>query len=319
MSIPDIRYARSEEAAVAYRILGEDGPPLLRVGGVVTSLALDEMLVQSSTYLHAIAGFCRLICFDRRGHGLSERTESAPSVEEQLADMEAVRAHAGFERVAVFGESVGGIVALLYAATFPHRVSHLILADTMVCDAVDPLAPKEQSRPMFGPRLLEAADADPVEFARRSGRLIAPDEPERHQQSIASYLLSAAGPAGYSAAMHACAGIDARPWLGLILAPTLVMHSEGDLVVPVTHGRYIGANVRRAETVIRPGRAHLLWIENLEESLAPVAVFLHVEPLGTGAKIGMPTEWARQVSNLWPPRCERGALPLSYAPERHSL
>lgn len=273
--MPDIRYASADGVSIAYRVLGEHGPPMLRIGGMVTSLALDEMLVQSSTYLQRIAGFCRLICFDRRGHGLSDRTRAAPTVEQQIADVEAVRAHAGLERMAVFGESVGGPVAVLYAATFPHRVSHLILVDAIACDAVDPSTPPEDARPLFGPRILALADADPVEFARTSARLLAPDEPGRHQQSIASYLLSAAGPAAYSAAMHAYAGIDTRPWLYLVLAPTLVLHSEGDLVAPVAHARYLAERIPGASCVVRPGRSHMLWIEDLDACLAPVEAFLH--------------------------------------------
>lgn len=91
---------------------------------------------------------------------------------------------------------------------------------------------------------------------------------------MVSYLLSAAGPTGYSDALATYAGMDLRPWLALVVAPTLVLHANRDRVAPVAHGRYLGEHIPDALYVERDSSAHLLWIERLAEHSEPIRRFL---------------------------------------------
>src|SRR4028119_1909701 len=125
--LPDTRYARSGNLRIAYQVIGEGPIDLVFVMGFFSNIEViweDPVL---AGFLHRLAGFSRLILFDKRGTGLSDRIGDLPSLEVRMDDMRAVMDAVGSPRAALFGISEGGAMAMLFAATYPQRVHALVL------------------------------------------------------------------------------------------------------------------------------------------------------------------------------------------------
>jgi pimeloyl-ACP methyl ester carboxylesterase len=126
MQPPQTRYAHNGDVSIAFQVMGNGPIDLIHVSPFISNLELQWQDHNQARYFRHLASFSRLIMFDKRGTGLSDRTGIA-SLEERMDDMRAVMYEVGSERVAVFGSSEGGAMALLFATTYPERVSALIL------------------------------------------------------------------------------------------------------------------------------------------------------------------------------------------------
>jgi len=126
MQPPRTRYARSGDVSIAFQVMGNSPIDLIHVPPFISNLELQWQNHNQARYFRRLASFSRLIMFDKRGTGLSDRTGIA-SLEERMDDVRAVMDEVGSERAAVFGSSEGGAMALLFAATYPERVPALIL------------------------------------------------------------------------------------------------------------------------------------------------------------------------------------------------
>lgn len=125
-AVPEIRYARSGDVNIAYQVIGNGPFDLIHVPMFVSNLELQWEDPAERRYFERLASFSRLIMFDKRGTGLSDRVPVA-TLEERMDDLRAVMDDAGSERAAVFGSSEGGAMSILFAATYPQRVSALVL------------------------------------------------------------------------------------------------------------------------------------------------------------------------------------------------
>ena len=130
MTIPEIRYAKSGDVHVAYQVVGDGPRDLVLVPGWVSHLEYEWEEPRFSRFLRRLASFSRLILLDRRGTGLSDRVAALPSLEQRMDDVRAVMDAAGSARAAIFGISEGGPMAMMFAATYPERVSALVLCAT---------------------------------------------------------------------------------------------------------------------------------------------------------------------------------------------
>src|SRR4029077_20837968 len=124
--VPRVRYAKSHGVNVAYQVLGDGPMDLVHVPPFISSLELQWEDPAHARYMRRLASFSRLIMFDKRGTGLSDRVDVA-SLDERMDDVRAVMDAAGSERAAVFGSSEGGALAILFSVTYPQRVSALVL------------------------------------------------------------------------------------------------------------------------------------------------------------------------------------------------
>jgi pimeloyl-ACP methyl ester carboxylesterase len=124
---PETRYAKSGDVHIAYQMVGSGPLDLVLVPGFISHVEgwWDEPL--SARFLERLAGFSRLILFDKRGTGLSDREAGVPTLEQRMDDVRAVLAAAGAERAAVLGISEGGAMSALFAATYPERTAALVL------------------------------------------------------------------------------------------------------------------------------------------------------------------------------------------------
>src|SRR5215216_4955100 len=149
-AVPETRYAKSGDVNIAYQLMG-DGPfDLVLISGFVSHLDLDLDEPRMAYFLRRLASFSRLIRFDKRGTGLSDRPGGLPDLETRMDDVRAVLDAVGSDRAAIFGYSEGGPMAALFAATYPERVSALVLygsyAKRQDADADYPWAPTREER-----------------------------------------------------------------------------------------------------------------------------------------------------------------------------
>jgi pimeloyl-ACP methyl ester carboxylesterase len=259
---PETLYARSGEVNIAYQVTG-DGPfDLVYVPGWVSNVEMMWEEPAMAHFLERLASFSRLILFDKRGTGLSDRVsnDELPTLEQRMDDVRAVLEAVGSERAALFGHSEGGNMCVLFAATYPERTDALV---TLGCfakrrdpDDDYPWAPTAENR--------EETVAD---VERNWGHLRPEDveyyapsraADEQWVRSLERYLRRAASPGAAAALLRMNSYIDVREVLPTIQVPTLVLHRVGDHDVNVAEGRYLASRIPGARFVELPGDDH--WI-----------------------------------------------------------
>ena len=246
--------------AIAYTVLG-DGPfDLVLTNGIFSNLDVMWEEPRWARFADRLAAFSRLIVFDMRGVGLSDRGPEPPYLELQMDDVRAVMDAAGSETAAVFGGARGGAMTMLFAATYPERVRALVLyatlARTMQGDDYPFGRTPDQAAEFFkvfvedmgtGRSLALQAGVDDPRLAAwwgRFERLIAKQEDYRE---LAEILFE----------------IDVRPVLPAIQAPTLVLHRAGDQVMSIEHGRYLARTIPNAKFVELTGD-HILFLGDVD-------------------------------------------------------
>ena len=137
-SMPETRYAKSGDTYIAYQVMGEGPFDLVFVPGFISHLEMQLELPLTASFFARLASFCRLIRFDKRGTGLSDRLSAIPTIEERMDDVRAVMDAAGSTRAALLGFSEGGPMCIVFAATYPQRTSALILYGSFARDAWAP-------------------------------------------------------------------------------------------------------------------------------------------------------------------------------------
>jgi class 3 adenylate cyclase len=253
----ETRYARSGELSIAYRTFGDAPLDLIIAPGFVSHV--EE--IWRSPYLarapRALAQFARVILFDKRDQGLSDRIGRPSTIEEMVDDMLAVLDAVGSERAAVLGVSEGGPMAILLAATHPARCSHLLLwgAYARVSKAPDYPDGLEPRRLEAWEEILRDNWGGPVAI-----EIFAPSwagNPEA-EEDWARLLRLGTSPSGAGALVRLYREIDVRQALPLVSAPTLVMHPRDDRVVPVALGRYLADRIPGARWLEVPTGDHLI-------------------------------------------------------------
>ena len=127
MDVPETRYALSGDVSIAYQVLG-DGPfDLVYTPPFISHVELAWEVPSGAAYFRRLASSCRLIRFDKRGTGMSDRVGNLPTLETRMDDLRAVMDAVGSEKAAIMGVSEGGSMAILFAATYPERVWALVL------------------------------------------------------------------------------------------------------------------------------------------------------------------------------------------------
>jgi pimeloyl-ACP methyl ester carboxylesterase len=273
--LPETRYTKSGDYNIAYRVIGEGDLDLLWVAGFVSNLELawEEPLL--ARYLSRLTRFSRLIMFDKRGTGLSDRVprNELPSLEERMDDVLAVLEAAGSERAAVMGHSEGGSLALLYAATYPDRVAALVTTGIFAKRRWSPdypwaEKPEERERYIEGLEEHWGSDSDIERIAPSAAR-----DPA-FAGRLATYFRQSASPGDAAALLRMNTDIDVRGVLPTIRVPTLILHRTGDLDSNVEEGRWIASQIPGAKFVELPGDDHLPWVGDQDSVLDEVERFL---------------------------------------------
>jgi class 3 adenylate cyclase len=267
-----IRYARNGDVSLAYQVLGDGPLDIVLVSGFVShqEVMWDDPVAARTA--DRIGSFARLILYDKRDQGLSDRFGRPPTLEESMDDLRAVMDAAGSERAALYGISEGGPMCQLFAATFPERVTALVLYGTYARmiegDGYDIGVPDE-TLATFGDILVRDWGS-PVGL-----HMFAPSvaEDERFRDYWGRLLRSGSSPRSAMALMDLYRQIDTRSVLGSISAPTLVIHRSGDRAAPVAWGRYLSEAIPGARYVELAGVDHLPMVD-ADEILDELEEFL---------------------------------------------
>ena len=272
---PTTRYARSGSVSIAYQVVGDGPRDLVFVGGWVSHLesGWDEPLL--ARFRRRLASFSRLILFDKRGTGMSDRVPDAnlPTLEQRMDDVRAVMDAAGSDRAALFGQSEGASMAILFAATYPERTTAVVTFGAFASRIRHPdypWAPTTEERQRFY-ELIErdwGGDMDMSELAPS----MAHDDGFRRRLSTLLRLSASPGAALALARMNT--EIDVRGILSAIRVPTLIMHRTGDRDANLEEGRYIAARIPGAKFLELPGSDHLPWVGDQAEVVDEIEEFL---------------------------------------------
>jgi class 3 adenylate cyclase len=278
VSPPRTLYARSGDLNIAYQVVGEGPNDLVFVPGLITNLELAWEEPRWASFLTRLASFSRLILFDRRGVGLSDRVTGVPTLEERTDDVRAVLDAVGSERAALFGSADAGAMFALYAASHPERTTGLVLFATQprwtrTNDYAWGFDADEARRWVEEP---EQRFADP-EYLRDNVLLVAPSaaaDEAALDWYRRTWRLSGASPGAVAAFRRMNLEIDIRAVLPTIRVPTLVVQRSDDRFVPRDVGAYVASLIPGAEYVELPGRDDLPWFGDAESLAAAVERFL---------------------------------------------
>ena len=277
MELQEVSYARNGEVSIAYQVLGDGPPDLVFVGGFVSHLEIAWEAAPVRRFFERLASFARVVVWDKREQGLSDRLGQPPTLEQGMDDLAAVMDAAGSERAALFGISEGGPMAALFAASFPERVSHLVLYGTYA----------RMTRSEDHPAGIERERLERWIEAMRGGwggpaglELFAPSvaNDEEMVRWWTHLLRSGTSPRAVGDLMQMYLDIDVRPALAAITAPTLLLHRGGDRLIPPQQGRALAALMPEARYLELDGVDHVAFVGDSD------AILDEVEEFVTGAR-----------------------------------
>ena len=267
MEAPEVRYAKSGDVSIAYAVVG-DGPfDVVFVSGWVLSNLGVAWEGTAVDFFRAIASFARLILFDKRSTGLSDRVSGFPDLETRMDDIRAVMDAVGSRRAAIMGFSEGGPMSSLFAATYPQRTAALVLYGTVASWTRADDYPWEPTR---AERLAWMQRDEPrigtEEWIDDALRGLAPttagDEATRRWWR--RWVQTSASPGAIQALRQMNIGIDVRHTLPSVRVPTLVLHRVDDEDVVLDEGRYLAARIPGAPLVELPGVDHGWWVDSTQ-------------------------------------------------------
>ena len=252
MAVPETRYARrSDGVHIGYQILGSGPATLVWCWGWISHLDLFWADVGLARMLERVAGFCRLVLYDKPGTGVSDPILHVPTLEERVEDVRVVMGAADIEHAAILGESEAGPVAAMFAATYPQRTDALVIYGSLATGQ-----PDDDELAAYGGSPGETANlVDRLQDCLdhwgegRSADWIVPSIlTPAVRRLFATLERSAVSPGMARGLIDALLRIDVRPALPAISAPTIVLHRKGDLV-PIAHGRLLADRIPTARMI----------------------------------------------------------------------
>jgi len=273
--VPETHYVENGDVNIAYQTLGAGDLDIVFVMGWVSHLEYFWKHPLFAAFLNRLASFSRLILFDKRGTGLSDRVplSQLPTLEQRMEDVHAVMDAVGSERAVLIGVSEGGPMCSLFAATYPEKTTALVMIGTYakrIKDEEYPWGVSAQEREAFF-ELMRRDWGTAVGIEERAPSM-AGDEEFRHWW--AEYLRMGASPGAALALTKMNAEIDVRSVLPLVRVPTLVIHRSGDLCLKVEEGRFVAAQIPASKYVELSGIDHLPFVGNQDEILDEIEEFL---------------------------------------------
>jgi pimeloyl-ACP methyl ester carboxylesterase len=273
---PETRYAKSGDASIAYQVVGDGPADLILVHGWVQSFDPSWEIDAIKRFYLRLASFSRLILFDKRGTGLSDRVppDDLPTLEARMDDMRAVLDAVGSERATVLGHSEGGAMCALFAATYPQRTTALVMVGGFARTRWAPDYPLGASDDVLEEEDHAVVESWGVGFTRSVLEQLGPSiaEDEDLVQVYARAAARGASPAAAAALMRMSAQIDVRHVLPAIRVPTLVLHRADEYLADAS--RYVGDRIPGARIVELPGNDHLPWLGDQDAVLDEIEEFL---------------------------------------------
>jgi pimeloyl-ACP methyl ester carboxylesterase len=281
-----IRYTTSDGLHIAYQVSGRTdgvGPDIVLISGFASHLELDWADSHHAHFLHRLGSMGRLIRFDKRGSGMSDRPPGVPDLETRIHDVLAVMDAVGSQRALLFGYSEGGPMALLMAATHPERVASLVLYAVYakrLWSEDYPWAQTPEEREAYTDELVNRWDWE-ADALRRM-----PSADESTQRWWAHRMRASATPSTVRALMDMNSLVDVREALPAVRVPTLVLHRRGDALFDVAEGKYIADRVAGAQFMVLDGEDHFV-AGDPDQILDAVEPFLAATPPPTAPALAL--------------------------------
>ena len=282
-ALPVTCYAQSGDLNIAYQTMGNGPLDIILIPGFISHVEFTHEMIGYTSFLRRLSAFARVVTFDKRGQGLSDRADGVAPLEQRMDDVRAVMDEIGSQRAILFGFSEGCPMSILFAATYPERVSRIILFGGFArfADYAGDIEERIRQRVKHWgagaginalmPSL--AANPDAVALFAKFERL-------------------SASPGAVRAVMQMNALIDVRSILPSVRVPTLVLHRQNDALVPVEQGRELATRIPGAKFIEYPGAGHAFWYGDVEAMLGDIEEFV------TGAREGSANELERVLATV---------------------
>src|SRR5712671_2384737 len=267
------RYARSDNVNIAYQVVGDGPVDLVLVLGWVSHLAYVWELPAIAALLRRLASFSRLILFDKRGCGMSDRVHPLPSLEQRMDDVRAVLDAVGSEKAALLGISEGGVMSALFAATYPERTAALIIDGSYPSALRRPGYPWGITEEQFEKRMSRVKDI----WGKVAGMdQYAPSQADNPTVAgwWTTFMQMSASPGDAEDLLRMNSLIDIRDVLPAIRVPTLIIHARGDRIAPIEAGRYFGEHIPTARLLELDSDDHWPYFGAADLVLGVVREFL---------------------------------------------
>jgi len=263
--LPETHYALSGDVNIAYQVMGDGPVDLVLVPGLISHVELLHELPGYTAALRRLSRFARVVTFDKRGQGLSDRISGAPSLEQRMDDVRAVMDSIGSARAILIGFSEGAAMSVLFAATYPERVPRLVLVGAWVRASVPDDVWRE--------RLERAVKA------WGTGQVLKPVFKSQATNADAVAQLAklerfSSSPGALRTYLALNRPIDVSSILPLLRIPTLVLHCRTDAQVDVAIGREIAKQIPGARYIEYPGGDHAFWTGDVESLLLDIEEFV---------------------------------------------
>ena len=283
--LPETRYAQSGDVNIAYQVIGDGPIDMILVPGVISHIEFQHEMTGFTAFMRRLAAYARVVTFDKRGQGLSDRVSGAPTLEERMDDVRAVMDAIGSKRAVMIGFSEGGCMSALFAATHPERVSHLILIGCFGRAADRSTDDVWQSR--LEQILKNWGTGETI-------KTVAPSESAKPGaiEQFAKFERLSSSPGAFRTIMQLNRKIDVTSILPTLRVPTLVLHSKTDIQVPVELGRKLAAAIPIARLVEYATGDHYFWLGDTE------AIHGDIEEFVTGHRDHASTELNRVLATV---------------------
>jgi pimeloyl-ACP methyl ester carboxylesterase len=285
LGMPETRYAHSGDINIAYQTIGHGPLDIVIVPGSFTHVEANHELPGFTAFLRRLSRFSRIVIFDKRGQGLSDRVFGVPSLEERMDDVRAVMDAIGSRRAILLGFSEGSPMSVLFAATYPERVSHLILigaygrAGYSVSD--------EEFEAFITATVAAWGTGQVLKTVIGTG-----DENEREIALLGKYERLSCSPGSFKALIAMNRRIDVRSILPSVRVPALVLHSRADARVPVAEGRKVAAAIPGAKYIEYSDLPHACFAGPCEKLIGDIEEFV------TGNRDGVSPETDRVLATV---------------------
>jgi class 3 adenylate cyclase len=245
--VPEVRYAKAGAVNIAYRVMGEGPLDVVWVPGMFSNLEVEFENPLRVAFFERLASFCRLMLFDKRGMGLSDRDVGAPSVEERMDDVRAVMDAVGSERAALVGTSEGGPISIVFAATYPERSIALVLFGTLARARRDidyPYGADETLAKLY--RIYDGAWGTGESLSVYAPSLY---HDELARDAVGRMERASGSPGSMRAFLDTLLSIDVRSVLPMLTLPTLVIHCADDTAVPIGNAHFLAEHIPGARLI----------------------------------------------------------------------
>jgi class 3 adenylate cyclase/alpha-beta hydrolase superfamily lysophospholipase len=263
--LPETHYALSGDVNIAYQVMGDGPVDLVLVPGLISHVEFLHELPGYTAALRRLSRFARVVTFDKRGQGLSDRMSGAPSLEQRMDDVRAVMDSIGSARAILIGFSEGAAMSVLFAATYPERVPHLVLVGAWVRAS----APDDVWREVLE-RAVKAWGTGQVLKTVFKSQATNADAVAQ----LAKLERFSSSPGALRTYLTLNRQVDVSSILPLLRIPTLVLHCRTDAQVDVAIGREIAKQIPGARYIEYPGGDHAFWTGDVESLLLDVEEFV---------------------------------------------